>query len=924
MGQSAVTGRNRGILRVLRGIACCLGPPGSSTFAARMRLVPVLLSALLLTFARPGKAAEPFAFDATPGKLPKDIVPRHYAVELTPDIEKLTHTGAVTIDLEIRRPTRRIVLNAFKVEVTRAILLHGENSSLTPKHDAAAQTVTFDLPAELPPGRCELRLEFRGTIAQQAEGLYADRYPTASGEKKLLATQMEPVFARRMFPCWDEPAFRATFELRAVIPEKWTAMFNMPQARERPMPGRKGFKEVRFDRTPAMPVYLFVFAAGEFEALEDEVDGVKLRILTTEGKKESGRYALEITKDLLRYYNDYFGVKYPLPKLDQLATPGGFGGAMENWGGIIYNEARLLFDPARSSEAARERTHGIVAHEIAHQWFGNLVTMAWWDDLWLNEGFATWMGRKAGDHFNPTWELALRGNADRERVMPQDARGTTHPIQRPVRDESGANQAFDDITYVKGQAFLRMLETLLGPDKFRAGMRLYMLKHKFSNTTSADLWAALEEGSGQPVRAIAKSWTEQPGFPVLSYRELEKDGKPQVEIKQERFTAGVAKAEPLEWKIPISAGLVPPPAAGVARENFLLTARAGTFPLGAARPRDGARLKLNLADTGYFRVELTPAQLAGFRDVFPSLPTAEKLNLLGDVWAMVVAGRAEATAYLSLVETLRAERSLAIWESVGNILLELDLVQDGQSGQPAFRTYATGLVRPVFESLGWDPKPGESRSDRILRLALIDVLIVLGDKTVVEEAQRRFAGFLEKPDSLSPDLRPPVVRAAGRFANAAVFEELHARARAALRTEDKRLYYDGLQQALDPELAARALEISLTDEMRPAERNRNLARIAEGGRHARLAWNFFRKHDTKLLAEVDSFRRHQFIPHIVRSGTDAALADEVVAYVTEKQPNESPAEAQRAAEVLRERADLRARALPQIDAWLRQTQRKPE
>lgn len=871
-------------------------------------------------------AAEPFKFEATPGKLPKDIVPRHYAVELTPDVEKRTLAGAVTIELEILRPTKRIVLNAHRLEVTKAILLHGENSTLRPQHDAAAQTVTFELPAELPRSRCELRLEFRGRINRQAEGLYADTYPTSGGPRTLLATQMEPVFARQAFPCWDEPAFRATFELRATIPESWTAMFNMPQTGDRLIATRRGMKEVRFGKTPAMPVYLFVFAAGEFEALEDEVDGVKLRILTTEGKRESGRYAMEITKQLLRYYNDYFGVKYPLPKLDQLATPGGFGGAMENWGGIIYNEARLLFDPARSSEAARERTLSIVAHEIAHQWFGNLVTMAWWDDLWLNEGFASWMARKVGHELNPAWELHLRTHADRERVMPQDARASTHPIQRPVRDESGANEAFNDITYVKGQSFLRMLETLLGPEKFRAGMRLYMQRHKYSNTTSADLWAALEEGSGQPVRAIARTWTEQPGFPLLRYREIEKDGRTQLELTQERCTAGAGNFEPLEWQVPVSVGLLGLPAgsAPAAPEHFLLRQKTALFPLGSARPRDGGRLKINLDDIGYYRVALTPEQLQGFQGGFAQLPAAEKLNLLGDVWASVVAGRAEAAAYFSLLEALRTERSLAVWESVTEVLLELDRLQEGRSGQAAFRAFASGLIRPVFDALGWEHRPGEKRSDRLLRLELLDFLLTVGDRPLVEEARRRFTAFLENEQALSPDLRGPVVRAAGRFADATVYEELLARARKALRTEEKRRYYDGLQQALDPALARRTLALSLTDEMRPAERNRNLARVAEGGRHTRLVWDFFREHDRALLAELDSFRRHQFIPHALRAGADPELAEALLSYMREKLPGESDGEARQAAELIRERASLRERALPQLDQWIRSTQRKAE
>src|SRR6266480_2279081 len=350
-----------------------------------------------------------------------------------------------------------------------------------------------------------------------------------------------------------------------------------------------------------MSSYLNVFCAGEFDAIESEGDGVKLRITTTKGKAESGRYALEATAQILRYYNQYFGIPYPLPKLDQLAIPGGFGGAMENWGGITYYEAALLFDPANSSAATKQRVYEVIAHEVAHQWFGDLVTMAWWDNLWLNEGFASWMGTKCTARFNPQWEVWLEKGVPRdptrrvgiakEQAMEGDARSTTHPIQQPIATEAEANSAFDDITYKKGQSFLRMLESFLGEDVFREGIRRYIAAHKYSNSTTADLWNALSESSGQPIAEIAAGWTEQPGFPVVNVKR-EADGK--VRLTQERFTVNFKNAPSLEWKIPLTYSVI-----GQAPASLLMTGESEHLQ---NIPADRA-LKLNVRGAGNYRVE---------------------------------------------------------------------------------------------------------------------------------------------------------------------------------------------------------------------------------------------------------------------------------------------------------------------------------
>ncbi len=861
-------------------------------------------------------AEAPFAFETTPGKLPKEIVPRHYALRLVPDNKALTHTGSVTIELEVLKPTRRIVLNARELEITKALLLYGENRTLKPIVDAKEQTVAFELPLELKPGKCELALEFRGRINTQPQGLYQDRYQTPSGEKTLLATQMEPVDARRMFPCWDEPVFRATYSLSAVVPAKWLAMSNMPLTRERLLTGNAALKEVWFDRTPAMPSYLVVFAAGEFETLEDEVDGIKLRILCTEGKRESGRYALEVTKNVLRYYNDYFGEKYPLPKLDQLATPGGFGGAMENWGGIIYNEARLLFDPARSPEANRERTHAVIAHEIAHQWFGDLVTMAWWDNLWLNEGFASWMGTKVCDHFNPTWHVWLRAHRDKERVMPQDARKGTHPILQSVRTEQEAGAAFDDITYIKGEQFLRMLEQYLGEDAFRAGMRLYMRRHRLGNTTTADLWAALEEGSGKPVRDFAAGWTERPGLPLVRVGEECKDGKHALTLTQERFTLHDPEAASLTWKVPVRFGQ-----AGDAKANFQVLLEDAPFRLefGAC----ATAIFANAGDAAYYRTQYSPEMFDALARQIPSLPEADQLNLLGDTWALACAGRGPASNYLLLVEALKGARSLAIWEQVLAVLVEMDALERDRPGRAALRQFIVSVLRPVLAELGWDRKPNEAHEAVLLRAEIIELLGVCGDGATIAEARSRFGKFLENPSSLAPDLRLPVTKVVGRYADAATWEKFHALALKSVTAEDKRIYYEAMQRALDPELARRTMAISLTNEMRPPEKNRNLSRVAETRDDNRLVWEFFLANDAKLLADVDGFRRHQYVPATMRHADDATIAEELVNYMRTKRPDEPIKEAERIAAEIRYRADLKLRAVPDIDAWITARQSAP-
>src|SRR5947208_10672412 len=518
-----------------------------------------ILTGLVALFALPltMNAEKPYTFANAPGKLSKEIVPLEYSIRIVPDVTKFTFAGTEQIKIKATASVRELVLNSAELEIANASIDGTQLSPNAIRLDPNNELLRIALPNNLPAGEHVLGLEFSGKITQKGRGFYCMPYQEqGTGAKKIaLGTQFEPSDARRFFPCWDEPSFRARFQLTAVLPENWLAVSNMPIESERKIDIGK---EVRFQPTPSMSSYLNVFVAGELDLIETKAAGTQIRVIATKGKAEWGRYALESTAQILQYYTDYFGVPYPLPKLDQIAIPGGFGGAMENWGGITYYESALLFDPKKSSAATRQRIYEVIAHETAHQWFGDLVTMAWWDNLWLNEGFASWMGSKCSAHFNPDWEVWLARNIQRdptrrtgiakEVAMEGDARSTTHAIQQPVANESDANSAFDDITYRKGQSFLRMLESFLSEDVFRDGVRRYIAAHKYSNSTTADLWNALSEASGKPVSEIAAAWTEQTGFPVvIMKRDVEK-----ISLRQERFNINFPNAPALEWKIPLT------------------------------------------------------------------------------------------------------------------------------------------------------------------------------------------------------------------------------------------------------------------------------------------------------------------------------------------------------------------------------------
>ncbi|MEA2754745.1 MAG: hypothetical protein QOJ54_1034, partial [Aliidongia sp.] len=678
-----------------------------------------LLVALWIA-AAPGAAAwaeAPFEFAATPGNLPKGVVPLAYRLDLVPDLETLGFTGTEQIDIEVAQPTDTVMLNAHELSFSH-VALDGEDAATAVTLDPKLQTASFHFPHPLAAGRHTLAIAYAGTITPQPRGLYYNDFPAPQGRQRMLVTQFEDTDARDMLPCWDEPAFKATYRLSVVLPKSYAAISNTPIDSESAAgtDAQGGpLKKVGFRQTPKMSSYLLVLAAGPLDRIQTKAGGADIGVWAVPGKQELGRYAMNAAAKILPFYNDYFGVKYPLPKMDLIAVPGNFSaGAMENWGGLTFIDNALLFDPATSSPQTREAIFNVVAHEMAHQWSGDLVTMAWWDNTWLNEGFATWMASKATDRFNPGWGIWPDTRTAKERAMEIDARSTTHPIQIKIADESEIGAAFDPISYLKGGAFIRMLETYLSEPVFREGMRAYMKAHAYSNSTSADLWAALAAASGKPVAQIAAGFTEQPGIPLIKVESSCVKTERIVTLTQDRFTIHDPNPAKLSWQVPVQIGTV----GGHAPRTVLVGEQPETvnFP-GCDKP-----VQANYGDAGYFRVQYDAGSLNALIAGYKTLPVANRAALVADQWALVEAGRADIASYLDLTKALVGENERLVWTLVVDALTKIDEIERGSPDRAAFRRYAVGLLHPVLDRLGWADRAGDSSEAVLLRGQLIDTL----------------------------------------------------------------------------------------------------------------------------------------------------------------------------------------------------------
>ncbi|HKC16502.1 MAG TPA: M1 family aminopeptidase [Steroidobacteraceae bacterium] len=859
-----------------------------------------------LTLGLPAAAVPPFSFDGAPGRLPKEVVPVDYQVAIVPDIQTLSLEGTEQVLLQVRSATATIQFNSLN-ETLRDVRFDGHTvKSVASDNEGQLTTVTLAAPAAI--GRHTLNFAYRGKIEKAPMGLFAQDYRDAQGQPGvLLSTLMEPTDARRMFPCWDEPAFRATFTLRATVPAAWTSVSNMPVER-RVVHGT--LATTTFRRSPRMPSYLVEYSAGPLAHIGAAARGTPLELWAVRGHEHSGSTALADAQRILSDYNRYFDYGYPLPKLDSIAVPGGFSGGMENWGAITYDERTVLLTPA-STLADRQHVFSIQAHEIAHQWFGDLVTMGWWDDIWLNESFASWMGTKETARRHPEWNWWLGQDVSKESAMAADSRSSSHAIQQHVTDEVQANNAFDsDITYRKGQAFLRMLEASLGEDVFRSAMRRYMRRHAYSNATTADLWKALSEASGRDVGALAAEWTEQPGFPLVSVQvRCEASGARTLELAQQRFMLDATEAHSGQWTIPlrIRSGI-----GGATQAVFL-----GKDGQSVAAGHCDEPLSLNADAIGYYRVKYDPQTLAVNTGKFGQLTDGDRVALLDDQWALVESGASALSNYLALVAKMGTDLVPRAWQQISAALETIEYAERGTAKHEAFLGYARSILRPEFERLGWNGRSGEPADVQQLRRALIGDLGSWDEQGVVDESRRRFAAFLTDQRAIAPDDQPVILAVVARYADAATFQQLRALAKATHDPSERSRFYTALMQVRDPELAVQAVQIALSTDIPPQFDSMRLGLVFQlAPEHQQLAWKTFTGNSLTLLQPeglYGSLIAAQDMPPHFWSGVPLA---ELEAWVRAHVPAEMSLDIARGLEAARFRLAEKAALVREADASL--------
>ena len=837
--------------------------------------------------------------------LPSDVTPDHYEIAVTPDPGALTLTGHVRIDLTVHAATSRIVLNDADIVIDKASL-SGEAAAPVVSYDDKTETASFAFAHPLAPGHYALSLDYHGKIYQQASGLFALDYQTAAGSKRALFTQFENSDARRFVPCWDEPGRKASFGLTVIAPADQLALSNMPVAQTTALPG--GLQRVRFQDTPKMSSYLLYLGVGDFERVHRDVDGVDVGVVVKRGDTARAAYALDAAAHLLPYYNSYFGKPYPLPKLDLVAGPGSsqFFSAMENWGAIFFFESDVLVDSDVSTESDRQDVYVTVAHEMAHQWFGDLVTMAWWDDLWLNEGFASWMENKATDQFHPEWKLWLQELGEKEGAMQVDARAGTHPIIEPIDDVLQANEAFDTITYSKGAAVIRMFEAYVGPDAFRAGVRRYIAAHAYGNTVTDDLWREIDPASpGKPLSGVAHDFTLQAGVPMI--REITAvchNGQTDLMLAQEQFAVDPPAGKPASWHVPVTVKVL---GGG--------TAQAVIGQPGAQLTVQGCGpVVLNAGQAGYFRSVYLPDGLKALTSRLGELAADDQLGLINDERALAYVGVQPMGGFLALGPKLDEKADPIVWSQYAKYLADLDRIYDDQPGQARFRAYVSRVLTPELVRVGWDEKPGEDPNVAILRASLLDALGQIGAPDVVAEARRLFDAYLKDPASLNAGARRTVLAIVAQHATPPDWDQLHGLAKRAPTEVERSQLYGLLGRAEDPALARRALDLAVSGEPAPTVAPNIVDGVAL--RYPATALDFVAANWPKLSEMLEPDSRSQYAADLARHGADPALIAKLDAFAAKNVPASAQGEVRRQDATIAYRARIRSQRLPDADHWL--------
>jgi puromycin-sensitive aminopeptidase len=776
-------------------------------------------------------------------RLPRSVVPLRYELTLRPDLTAFTFQGQAAISVEIVESVSRVMLNAVELEIESAALSdergqrRGGTIELDP--DSERASIVLDSPAE--PGHWTLELTFRGILNDKLAGFYRSTYRDAAGQEQVIATtQFESTDARRAFPCWDEPEYKATFKVTLVVDEDLMAISNARVESESAL--GNGKKAVSFAETMKMSTYLVAFIVGRFEATEPRlVDGKPLRVICVPGKLHLTPFAVEAGAFSLEFFARYYGIPYPGDKMDMIAIPDFAAGAMENLGAVTYRETALLVDREHAARAELERVADVVAHELAHMWFGDLVTMKWWNGIWLNEAFATFMEMLAVDAWKPAWERWVSFGISRAAAMQTDGLRSTRPIEYPVRAPDEAAGMFDILTYEKGAAVLRMLEQYLGAEVFQRGIGDYLRSHAYGNTETTDLWDSIEESSGEPARKIMDSWIFQAGFPLVSV-ERQPDGRLKLSQRMFRYLQDEQPGD-VRWQVPLM--LRSGTGEAAERRKLLLTEAEQIVEA----PAGADWVVANEGGHGFFRVRYSSDLLRGLTaNLQEGLSAIERFNLVSDTWASVLAGLSPLSDFLNLARLLSDETDRNVWAAVFGGLGYLNRAMDSSS-RPALQAFVRDLVRPALARLGWEPTPGESELVGQLRGSLVGTLGTLGrDPEVIRRARELFANYTSDRGSVDRNLVPSVVSVYAYNGAQAEYDDLVERYRTASTPQEEQRFLFSLASFQHRDLVQRTAEMTLTDQVRTQNAPYLVASLMHNLVGGDLAWAFTKANWDTLLS----------------------------------------------------------------------------
>jgi len=765
------------------------------------------------------------------------VFPVNYVLEFEPIFKNFTFIGKEIITVECKDSVNTIIMHCAEIKIKSCRVINNDviQKAVT-KTDANKEELVITIKNKIK-GCAFIEIEFTGDLNDRLLGFYRSQYKQNGKTKYLATTQFEAADARRAFPCWDEPEAKATFEISIIAENKFTAISNMPIMSKKRLKNKTRYG---FAKTPIMSTYLIYLGVGEFEYLTGKIGKVQIRVITTKGNKSKGKYSLELGKKLLFSYEKYFGIKYPLPKLDLIAIPDFAAGAMENWGAITFRETILLYDPKTSSTRTKQYIAEVISHEIAHQWFGNLVTMKWWNDLWLNESFATFMATKFVDKFYPEWDLWNQFVDDAmNNAMALDSLKSTHPIDVKVNSTSEIREIFDAISYDKGGCVLRMLEHYVGESNFQKGLKKYLASFKYKNAEGKDLWDAIGKISKMPVRAMVQTWLKQPGFPVV---EIEKQDST-LHLKQRRYVLESDKKSNKElWSIPLSIGL----------QNELFQKLFTKKSMSVKLPKHNIGFVANFGRKGFYRVKYDEGTLIDLKMLIDQkqIPAIDRWAIQNDLFSLCVSGDETVRNYLDFSDAYYDEDSYLATVNVAHNLSSLYFRAFDEDFSDQIRNYTVKYLKKILHDLGWDPKKTDKHTDALMRGFVIFTLGKLNDEEVTIESENRYKQFLKNQNSLPPDLIEPICSVMAWNGNSKTHAELTRFYRNAKTTEEKLRFLGAMCSFKDPKLLLKSLNFSQTSEVRSQNMQLPIMKVAGNPYGKKILWPWLKNNWPKLSKKV--------------------------------------------------------------------------